>query len=70
MAARTGSHHWIITLRSAGGEHATREGTFNPAQSSTRQGAYSDIYDAVVSNMPRSFADADVLFFALESNQL
>ncbi|MFI0736838.1 hypothetical protein ACH4PU_01835 [Streptomyces sp. NPDC021100] len=64
-----GSHHWIITLELPGRSSVTGSGTWTPPAGSTRH----DVFTAIKSDITRQhpgLTTANVVFFALEPNQL
>ncbi|MEU4798666.1 hypothetical protein [Streptomyces sp. NPDC023327] len=64
-----GSHHWVMTLEIPGRLTSTRSATFTPPQSWTRMDAFVAIKKELARSNPE-LAHANVMFFALESNQL
>ncbi|MFJ3727023.1 hypothetical protein ACIPYQ_31280 [Streptomyces sp. NPDC090045] len=67
--AEQGSHHWVITLDLPGRAAATQYGTLTPVPGATRYDTFLHIRQYVVEGYPE-LANATVVFFALEANQL
>ncbi|MEN8650366.1 hypothetical protein ABCR94_06930 [Streptomyces sp. 21So2-11] len=68
-AASQGSHHWVMTLELPGRMAMTASGTFTPHTGFTRHDTFKAIKDDIARQNPE-LATANVMFFALEPNQL
>ncbi|MFH8891246.1 hypothetical protein ACWGHM_04400 [Streptomyces sp. NPDC054904] len=68
-AAPQGSHHWVMTLELPGRAMQTTFGTWTPPQGATRHDAFMAIKANVATQQPE-MERANVVFFALEPNQL
>lgn len=67
-----GTHHFVITLQrvvNGGFAMATFANHITPAQGATRNDVYRQILQDIASRNPE-LADANVVFFSLEPNQL
>ncbi|SEE97269.1 hypothetical protein SAMN05428954_4898 [Streptomyces sp. 2112.3] len=64
-----GSHHWVMTVELPGRAMNTRYGTWTPPQGATRHDVFLAIKTDIARNNPE-MATANVVFFALEPNQL
>ncbi|MET9510060.1 hypothetical protein ABZX62_16640 [Streptomyces flavidovirens] len=67
--APQGTHHWVMTLELPGRMAMTASGTFTPPAGWTRHDMYRAIKDDIARENPE-LATANVMFFALEPNQL
>ncbi|MEU3772025.1 hypothetical protein AB0F11_02200 [Streptomyces sp. NPDC032472] len=67
--ATQGSFHWVLTLEVPGRITATQFGTWNVRPGSTRHDVFLAIRQEVAGRYPE-LANANVMFFALEPNQL
>jgi hypothetical protein len=66
-----GSHHWVMTLQVPGQGTAHGNGTWTPPPGATRQDVFEAIKARLVSQAPgMGLERGNVLFFALEPNQL
>ncbi|MFD9814484.1 hypothetical protein [Streptomyces sp. NPDC059080] len=64
-----GTHHWVITVELPGRAMSTLHGTYTPPAGCTRH----DVFQALKNDIARQSPDmarANVVFFALEPNQL
>lgn len=68
-SAPQGSHHWVMTLEVPGRMTVTQSGTWNPAPGSTRHDVFTAIRHELASRNV-GLGNANVMFFALEPNQL
>ncbi|WP_421108273.1 hypothetical protein [Streptomyces sp. NEAU-S77] len=71
-AQQQGSHHFILTLQKpyqGGFVTATFTNTFTPRPDDTRADIYKVLFEQVTRANPE-LANANVLFFSLERNQL
>ncbi|MGW9079677.1 hypothetical protein [Streptomyces kronopolitis] len=67
--SQQGTHHWVISLELPGRAMGTRYGTFTPPAGATRQDVFLAIKNDIARQSPE-MAHANVVFFALEPNQL
>lgn len=71
-APEQGTHQYLLTLQipmGGGFSISTWSGTYTPAPGTTRHDAYLALRDSIARAHPQ-FADASVLFFDLQPNQL
>jgi hypothetical protein len=68
-AQSQGSYHWIITLELPGRASSTNSGSYTPPSGATRQDAFECI-TALVHEQHPEMRGANVMYFALEPNQL
>ncbi|MGW7194987.1 hypothetical protein [Streptomyces chryseus] len=64
-----GSHHWVMTVALPGRMAMTASGTFTPPAGWTRHDMFKAIQADVARENPE-LETANVMFFALEPNQL
>ncbi|MGA5130820.1 hypothetical protein ACPCTO_13525 [Streptomyces olivoreticuli] len=64
-----GSYHWVMTVAMPGRASTTGYGTTTPPPGTTRHDVFIAIKDGIVKRYPE-LRGADVVFFALEPNQL
>ncbi|MFG2861573.1 hypothetical protein [Streptomyces sioyaensis] len=64
-----GTHHWVITVELPGRAMETLYGTFTPPAGATRHDVFLAIKNDIAQQSPE-MARANVVFFALEPNQL
>ncbi|WP_327414421.1 hypothetical protein [Streptomyces sp. NBC_01233] len=64
-----GSHHWVLTLELPGRAVSTQYGTYTPPVGWTRHDVFMAIKREIGEQRPE-LATANVMFFALEPNQL
>lgn len=68
-AEEQGSHHWVMTLELPGYATTTRNGTWTPPPGTTRHDAFAAIRNAITADHSH-MAEANVMFFAFELNQI
>ncbi|WP_263168139.1 hypothetical protein [Streptomyces sp. SCSIO ZS0520] len=68
-AALEGTHHWIITVEQPGRASLTIDGSCTPGLGATRRDVFRDVKAFAESKHP-DLRGANVVFFALESNQI
>lgn len=66
---RQGSHHWVMTLAIPGRLSSTMHGTITPRSGATRQDTFEELREELT-RQDASLERANVMFFALEPNQL
>ncbi|GAA5615821.1 hypothetical protein CP981_11205 [Streptomyces platensis] len=64
-----GTHHWVITVELPGRAMQTLYGTYTPPAGATRHDVFLAIKNDLAQQSPE-MARANVVFFALELNQL
>ncbi|WP_053628101.1 hypothetical protein [Streptomyces sp. XY511] len=64
-----GSHCWVLTLSLPSRMSVTQYGTVTPAPGATRYDTFLNIREYVVAENP-DLSDGNVVFFALDPNQL
>ncbi|MEU1312186.1 hypothetical protein ABZ419_25270 [Streptomyces cinnamoneus] len=68
-AQQQGSHHWVMTVELPGHMTYSTYGTWTPPAGATRHDVFMAIKEQISKNNPE-LASANVMFFALEPNQL
>ncbi|MFJ8298716.1 hypothetical protein ACIQ9R_22890 [Streptomyces sp. NPDC094447] len=68
-AAPQGTHHYVLTLDLPGRMATTWTGTLTPGTTDTRHDIYALLRRHITAEIPE-YARANVVFFALEPNQL
>ncbi|MGK5627310.1 hypothetical protein [Streptomyces sp. URMC 123] len=64
-----GSHHWVMTVEIPGRVTFTEYGTWTPPAGATRHDAFMSIKKHMAVDHPE-LANANVMYFALERNEL
>ncbi|MFJ8298668.1 hypothetical protein ACIQ9R_22640 [Streptomyces sp. NPDC094447] len=68
-AAPQGTHHYVLTLDLPGRMATTWTGTLTPGTTDTRHDIYAFLRRHITAELPE-YGRANVVFFALEPNQL
>jgi hypothetical protein len=64
-----GSHHWVMTVELPGLQTYSAYGTWTPPAGATRHDVFMAIKKKIATEHPE-LATANVMYFALEPNQL
>lgn len=67
--SQQGTHHWVMTVELPGRAMQTLYSTYTPPAGATRQDVFLAIKGDIARQSPE-MAHANVVFFALEPNQL